>query len=168
MASYIEPHQYTLKRSVSCCGVGLHTGRTVNLTITRKSSIFQEKCSTQLVNKSNTLKDGLARSCNEITISWNLLGINETAGPIPQVPELLPIAPNPSNGSPLIRFGLPEPAFVGICIFDISGRLVSEVSGDEYSLGYHEVQLKDLNSGIYFCRMISGDFIATQHFVVIE
>ncbi len=32
MAS-IEPHQYTLKRSVSCCGVGLHAGRTVNLTI---------------------------------------------------------------------------------------------------------------------------------------
>ncbi len=29
----IEPYQYTLKRSVSCCGVGLHSGRTVNLTI---------------------------------------------------------------------------------------------------------------------------------------
>lgn len=33
MALQIEPHQYTLKRTVSCCGVGLHTGRTVNLTI---------------------------------------------------------------------------------------------------------------------------------------
>ncbi len=33
MVTLIEPHQYTLKRSVSCCGVGLHTGRTVNLTI---------------------------------------------------------------------------------------------------------------------------------------
>lgn len=33
MASYIEPHQYTLKRPVSCCGIGLHTGRTVNMTI---------------------------------------------------------------------------------------------------------------------------------------
>jgi UDP-3-O-[3-hydroxymyristoyl] N-acetylglucosamine deacetylase len=33
MATPIEPHQYTLKRSVSCCGVGLHTGRTVNLVI---------------------------------------------------------------------------------------------------------------------------------------
>lgn len=32
MAS-IEPHQYTLKRPVSCCGIGLHAGRTVNLTI---------------------------------------------------------------------------------------------------------------------------------------
>jgi len=29
----IDPYQHTLKRSVSCCGVGLHTGRTVNLTI---------------------------------------------------------------------------------------------------------------------------------------
>jgi len=33
MAPQIEPHQYTVKRAVSCCGVGLHTGRTVNLTI---------------------------------------------------------------------------------------------------------------------------------------
>ena len=29
----IEPHQYTIKYPVSCCGVGLHAGRTVNLTI---------------------------------------------------------------------------------------------------------------------------------------
>ncbi len=33
MAFQIEPHQHTLQRPVSCCGVGLHTGRTVNLTI---------------------------------------------------------------------------------------------------------------------------------------
>lgn len=33
MASSLEPNQYTVKRAVSCCGVGLHTGRTVNLTI---------------------------------------------------------------------------------------------------------------------------------------
>ena len=29
----MEPNQYTLKRPVSCCGIGLHAGRTVNLTI---------------------------------------------------------------------------------------------------------------------------------------
>lgn len=33
MASRLEPNQYTVKRAVSCCGVGLHTGRTVTLTI---------------------------------------------------------------------------------------------------------------------------------------
>lgn len=33
MSSLIEPHQYTLQKAVSCCGVGLHTGRTVNLSL---------------------------------------------------------------------------------------------------------------------------------------
>jgi len=29
----VDPYQYTLKNTVSCCGTGLHSGRTVNLTI---------------------------------------------------------------------------------------------------------------------------------------
>lgn len=33
MSLPVDPYQYTLKKSVSCCGVGLHSGRTVNLTI---------------------------------------------------------------------------------------------------------------------------------------
>ncbi len=33
MSLPIDPHQYTLRKSVSCCGVGLHSGRTVNLSI---------------------------------------------------------------------------------------------------------------------------------------
>ncbi|BCL60821.1 UDP-3-O-acyl-N-acetylglucosamine deacetylase [Desulfomarina profundi] len=33
MTLHIDPYQYTLQKSVSCCGVGLHSGRTVNLSI---------------------------------------------------------------------------------------------------------------------------------------
>lgn len=33
MALPVDPHQYTLRKTVSCCGVGLHSGRTVNLTL---------------------------------------------------------------------------------------------------------------------------------------
>jgi len=33
MSLSLDPHQYTLNESVSCCGVGLHSGRTVNLAI---------------------------------------------------------------------------------------------------------------------------------------
>lgn len=33
MSLHIDPYQYTLRNSVSCCGVGLHSGRTVNLSI---------------------------------------------------------------------------------------------------------------------------------------
>lgn len=33
MSLPVDPYQYTIKKNVSCCGVGLHSGRTVNLTI---------------------------------------------------------------------------------------------------------------------------------------
>jgi UDP-3-O-[3-hydroxymyristoyl] N-acetylglucosamine deacetylase len=34
MASFsLDPHQHTLKKTVSCSGVGLHSGDTVNLSI---------------------------------------------------------------------------------------------------------------------------------------
>ncbi len=33
MSLSVDPYQYTLKKNVGCCGVGLHSGRTVNLTI---------------------------------------------------------------------------------------------------------------------------------------
>lgn len=33
MSFLLDPHQYTLKKTVSCCGVGLHSGHTVNLSI---------------------------------------------------------------------------------------------------------------------------------------
>ncbi|XOF34016.1 MAG: UDP-3-O-acyl-N-acetylglucosamine deacetylase [Candidatus Electrothrix sp. YB6] len=33
MSIHITPHQHTLRRSVSCRGIGLHTGRRVNVTI---------------------------------------------------------------------------------------------------------------------------------------
>lgn len=33
MSLPIDPHQYTLRKPISCCGVGLHSGRTVNLSM---------------------------------------------------------------------------------------------------------------------------------------
>lgn len=33
MSLPVDPYQYTLRKPVSCCGVGLHSGRTVNLSI---------------------------------------------------------------------------------------------------------------------------------------
>ncbi|CAK8719984.1 MAG: UDP-3-O-[3-hydroxymyristoyl] N-acetylglucosamine deacetylase [Candidatus Electronema aureum] len=33
MTINLDPHQHTLERTVSCCGIGLHSGKPVNLTI---------------------------------------------------------------------------------------------------------------------------------------
>ncbi|MCK4506438.1 MAG: T9SS type A sorting domain-containing protein [Candidatus Aegiribacteria sp.] len=110
----------------------------------------------------------LTPSLNDVTISWDILGIEDPAEPVPSETELLPIAPNPSCGLPIIRFGLPETASVEFFVFDLSGRLVSEIHGDEYSPGFHDILLGELTPGFYFCRMISGDFAAVQRFVIIK
>jgi len=104
----------------------------------------------------------------DVTVTWDPVSVEDSSEPILPGIALLPIAPNPVVGSPVIRFGLPEPASVEIAIFDLSGRLVSKTHGGEYTPGYHDVLLDDLSPGIYFCKMISGDFTATQRFVVIE
>jgi len=106
-------------------------------------------------------------SLHDVTLSWDPLGIGESPDAIPAGTVLLPFSPNPAS-APSVRFGLLEPAYVNVSIFDMSGRLVSENYGDVYFQGYHEVLLGDLYPGIYFCRMTSGDFTALERFVVIE
>jgi len=101
---------------------------------------------------------------DEILISWNPVGIED--GDSLVTPELLSFSPNPAS-TPGVRFSLPEAASVELSIFDLSGRLF-DVLKDEYSSGYSSILLDDLSPGIYFCRMISGDFTAIGRFVVIE
>jgi len=106
---------------------------------------------------------------HDVSVSWDSL---ESVSRPPETGTsplcLFPFTPNPSAGSPAVRFSLAEPASVELSIFDLSGRLVSDIYGENYSTGYHDVLLEDLSPGLYFCRMISGDFQATQRFVVIE
>ncbi len=101
----------------------------------------------------------------DLTLTWDPMGIEGSEGP--DILALLPFSPNPSS-LPAVRFSLPEPASVELSIFDLSGRLIDEIHGDDYSPGYHDILLRDLSSGMYFCRMISGDYRGMQRFVVIE
>jgi hypothetical protein len=104
-------------------------------------------------------------SLQDVTIYWDPAGTGSAEEP--SVPSILPFSPNPAS-APVMRFCLPEPYSVDISVFDLSGRLVSEIRGEEYSAGYHDVLLENISPGIYLCRMISGDFTAMQRFVVIE
>lgn len=102
----------------------------------------------------------------DVQISWETLGIECETGH--EVLALLPFAPNPLSGSPIIRFSQQEIADVKLSVIDLSGRLIEVISLEGSSPGYHTVQIDEFPAGIYFCRMTSGDFTATQRFVVIK
>lgn len=103
----------------------------------------------------------------DMNITWDpLMGIDESHGP--DTFELLPFSPNPFAKSATVRFSLPCTATAGFQVFDVSGRLVRRILENEYSAGYHNVLIDNTQPGIYFCRMVSGDYSAVQRFVVTE
>jgi len=136
----------------------LHTPCSLDGLLAEGTSYFQYKAILQTSDTSFT------PVLDDITVTWNPSGVEETEG---YSLGLLPFTPNPSS-SPQVKFYLPEAVCVRFSIYNLSGRLVIGVSEAEYPAGFGMLILSELNPGIYFCRMNSGDFTTTRQFVVIE
>ena len=80
----------------------------------------------------------------------------------------IPASPNPSSvRSPLDKGG----ALVQLKVFDILGNEVVTLVNEEKPSGNYEVifHAKDrITSGVYYCRMISGDFISTRKLILLK
>ena len=81
--------------------------------------------------------------------------------------------PNPFNGFSEIPFSLPENSHVNISIFDIRGRIIAVITDSEYDRGTHTVSWdgrdqndRELPSGIYMVRMITGQTIQQRKVVL--
>ncbi len=109
--------------------------------------------------------NNLTPTLEDITISWNLEGIS---GDDPAGFSLLPFSPNPMQSNILIGYTAPGESVVHLSIYDVSGRLVKQIESADSQDGYNQVVIPELDSGLYFCRMTSGDFAETRQFVVIQ
>ncbi|MBC8424595.1 trypsin-like serine protease [bacterium] len=84
--------------------------------------------------------------------------------------------PNPFNPATTIRFAVPAPAFVRLTIFDMQGRLVCTLhDGPIEGPGWHEALWdgkdaagQQVAAGIYFCRLVAGEFSATSRMVLVK
>ena len=104
---------------------------------------------------------------NDVTISWNLSGIEGSSGSILQ-PDLHAFRPNPSRGSATVRFSLPESGEVNLVFYDLSGRIVHRTSSREYPPGQNCVMLDGLGEGVYFCRMSCGGFSDVEKLILLR
>ena len=91
-------------------------------------------------------------------------------GTYPKEPTLNQNYPNPFNPSTSIRFGIPEDGFVSLKVYDMSGKLVSELVSEMKSKGYYTVQFdgSNLASGFYIYRLSSGDFSSIKKMSLIK
>ena len=99
-----------------------------------------------------------------------------SVGPLPSepfqlsLPILSPCSPNPFNPTTTIRYTLPHASHVTLKIYDILGRVVSELVNGTQEAGYKSVQFKanDLPSGIYFYRLQAGAFVEEKKLLLLK
>ena len=72
---------------------------------------------------------------------------------------LFPAYPNPFNPVTTLHFGLPADSKVQLNIYDLTGRLVSQLLNTRISAGYHqyEWEAQELASGVYFAVLSAED-----------
>lgn len=114
-----------------------------------------------------------SKSYIELPLINFVIGINQISSEIPGRFSLLQNFPNPFNPATKIRFTVPATGknnFVKIAVYDITGRLVSVIVDENFAPGTYETDFNGtgLASGVYFYRMITGDFSEVRKMILIK
>jgi hypothetical protein len=103
-------------------------------------------------------------------------GLSETYGPVecawrgsvPFAYTLYQSRPNPSDGTAVVAFDLPEAADVTLAVYDISGRKVATPLNGRLEAGEHEAVVSGLAPGVYVYRLDAATFSAVRKMVVVK
>jgi hypothetical protein len=79
-------------------------------------------------------------------------------------------SPNPFNPSTIIHYGLPQNSFVTLAVYNALGQLVAQLVNERQDAGFHDAVFRadNLSSGMYFCRLQAGDFVATTKLLLLR
>lgn len=117
-----------------------------------------------------------------ITI-FSILKINNSSAPLTDVQSDNLVAkdfslsqnyPNPFNPSTIIKFSIPQSAFVSLKVFDVLGKEVAILVNDYLSAGTYSTLFeassagKNLSSGVYFYRIETNQFSQTKKFMLMK
>ncbi len=78
--------------------------------------------------------------------------------------------PNPFNPVTNIRYSIPQRSTVTLKVYDILGNEVATLVNEERPAGEYEIEFNasKLSSGIYFYRLIAGEFSETKKLVLMK
>ena len=78
--------------------------------------------------------------------------------------------PNPFNPTTVIGFALPNAEFVDLRVYDILGNEIVTLVSDRLNQGYHTRTFdgKNLAAGVYYYRLVAGDFSAAKKLILIK
>ena len=123
---------------------------------------------------------GVQSGTNDLAFSYDMASVkfdggglsslNITSGNIPENFGLHQNYPNPFNPSTKITFDIAENSNVTISIYEITGKLVSQVLNSDLNAGSYEINFNAaaLSSGVYFYTLSAGSFRETKKMTLIK
>ncbi len=124
-----------------------------------------------IVSKFSVNDRGMGYAHSDI---YRATGMNDVAEDkdlkIPQNITLYQNYPNPFNPSTQIIYSLPKATNVTLKVYDILGREIALLVNERKQPGEYKVtwNAKGLPSGVYFSRIVAGDFIETKKMAVVK
>ena len=78
--------------------------------------------------------------------------------------------PNPFNPNTTIRFSIPRSGLVTLKVFDIMGKEVAALVNEAKAPGNYEVEwnASNLPSGVYFYKLLSGNYSSTRKMTLMK
>ncbi|MDH4157256.1 MAG: T9SS type A sorting domain-containing protein [candidate division Zixibacteria bacterium] len=117
-------------------------------------------------------------TCRLLEFAWDTGSTDVERDPesaLPESPHLFQNYPNPFNPATIIEFELPLRSHVSIVICNALGQVVTDLVDKEYPAGSHQVSWDGLSSsgqrvstGVYFYRLVAGDFINTRKMILLK
>ena len=80
------------------------------------------------------------------------------------------VYPNPFNPMTTIRYALPADVEIDLSVYNIQGRLITNLSSGNYPAGYYETiwNGSQYSSGVYFLKLAAGDYLSTQKLILLK
>jgi hypothetical protein len=78
--------------------------------------------------------------------------------------------PNPAKGDLKIKFNLPNERKLTVKLYDVTGRLISEIFNGRLKIGTNEIPIRSnkLTAGIYFIRIKVGEDTITEKIIILK
>ena len=161
-------------------GLALSSVDTVNGRFVYQIGYFEANNKPIRINTNHLQKNDVA-----VNLTYQFIGTDNvilSAGsetmditPVPSEFALHDNYPNPFNPVTTINYDLPKDAYVNLIIYDIMGREVVNLAGQEMTAGYQTMTWNARNNagalvsaGIYFYQIQTRDFIKTKKMVLLK
>lgn len=102
--------------------------------------------------------------------SSQVFGIELISSEIPLKFSLFQNYPNPFNPTTKIRFEVPKSGNVNISVFDMLGKEITTLVNQQLQPGTYETDWDSTgySSGVYYYRIISGDYTETKKMILMK